>query len=99
MAICELCEGEMLEVDGCMSTVFKRNGATCPRIKYGDEPDDWGANCDYRCHDCNAAAGNYHHVNCDVERCPKCDDQLIRCDCFDDAEEVVIGQPGNGMLQ
>lgn len=41
-----------------------------------------------RCHDCGILnkPGNVHHVNCDMERCPKCGDQLISCDCDLDDE-------------
>jgi len=37
-----------------------------------------------RCHDCNIKHGGFHHLNCDVERCPKCGGQLISCGCFDE---------------
>ena len=33
------------------------------------------------CHDCGIKWGLVHHVGCDVERCPKCEGQMIRCDC------------------
>jgi len=38
-----------------------------------------------RCHDCGIVnkKGNYHHLGCDMERCPKCKGQLISCGCFD----------------
>lgn len=34
-----------------------------------------------RCHDCNIVneKGNFHHKNCDVEKCPKCGEQLLGC--------------------
>jgi len=34
-----------------------------------------------RCHDCGIEHGGYHHTGCDVERCPKCNGQLITCGC------------------
>ena len=36
-----------------------------------------------RCHDCGILnkPGNIHHISCDIERCPKCNGQLILCDC------------------
>ncbi len=36
-----------------------------------------------RCHDCGIMnkEGNIHHAGCDMERCPRCDGQLIGCGC------------------
>jgi hypothetical protein len=83
MAICEFCEGEMLEVDDCA-----RNRV----VIYPDSlelaastfhfPEESG-----RCHDCNVAHGNYHHPGCDVERCPRCEGQLISCGCLSEGED------------
>jgi hypothetical protein len=33
------------------------------------------------CNDCGAEKGNFHHYTCDQEICPKCQGQLISCDC------------------
>jgi hypothetical protein len=40
-----------------------------------------------RCHDCNIKHGGKHHPGCDVERCPKCEGQLISCGCLSDEED------------
>jgi len=35
-----------------------------------------------RCHDCNIAAGGFHHDGCDMEICPRCGGQFFGCSCF-----------------
>lgn len=70
-------------------TSYELGGKCYPRIRYGDEPDDWGA--DVRpCHDCGVIKGQFHVEGCDVERCPKCGGQSLYCDCWDD--EAVRGR-------
>lgn len=49
-----------------------------PRIRYGDEKEDWEAD-KYPCHDCLAIKGEVHDLGCDVEECPVCHHQLIAC--------------------
>src|SRR5881398_2351804 len=83
MAICDYCLGEMNEVDGCKAIVIKvRGGKELQPIRYGSETPKYyeGPNPQH-CHDCNAKIGNYHHVGCDWEECPNCEEQLLSCDC------------------
>ena len=34
------------------------------------------------CHDCGADAGRPHHGGCELERCPRCHEQAICCECL-----------------
>lgn len=83
-AKCEYCGKVMLESDGCDDGILTLNdGKDYKRIAVGDEFDYFYeiADEDFRCHDCNAAYGEYHHSGCDCEVCPKCHEQFIGCDC------------------
>lgn len=57
-------------------------GEEHPRVRYGEEADDWGAERQ-PCHDCRVLKGQFHVLGCDVERCPVCGGQLIFCECDD----------------
>jgi hypothetical protein len=61
-------------------TTVRPNGIEMPRVRYGDEADDWGADHG-PCHDCAAIKGEFHGPGCDVERCPSCGGQIYGCDC------------------
>ena len=65
--------------------MFRLNGRTVPRVRYGDEEGDWGAD-QHACHDCRVIKGEFHVVGCDGEECPECGGQLISCYCpFDES--------------
>jgi hypothetical protein len=74
--------------DAQLETTCRPNGVETPRVRYGDEADDWGAN-ERPCHDCAAIKGEFHVPGCDVERCPACGGQLwLGCECaWPDADE------------
>lgn len=81
-SICQICHEQMTPEYGCSIDIIFCNGRSFDRIKVGDEL-DFNPDMDDRdvCHDCNAGLGQYHHWNCDAERCPFCHGQLIGCDC------------------
>ena len=70
-------------------------GRRLPRVRYGEEADDWSAG-NRPCHDCAAVAGEFHVVGCDVERCPACGGQALSCDCTDSAPDAEPGAAADG---
>ncbi len=67
-------------------TTYLIGGEEHPRVRYGDEADDWNAD-EEPCHDCLAVKGQYHVPGCDVEECPVCGGQAITCGCGEEEEE------------
>ena len=59
---------------------YRIEGADLPRIAYGKEKADRGAD-KQACHDCAVSKGQLHVPVCDVERCPRCGEQAISCAC------------------
>jgi hypothetical protein len=68
-------------------TCLTIDGQQYQRIRYGDpkEYDDHDiATPPYftrPCHDCFVVQGQIHLLDCDMERCPKCGNQLLTCGC------------------
>lgn len=74
--VCGFCDNEMKAastVSCVLQPVVFCDGKKLPTVRYDDD--------DRRCPDCNIASGGYHHPGCDMERCPRCGEQLISCDC------------------
>jgi len=72
----------------CQKIMKNKNVYSCVRQYIMIDGKEYHRNCDrlgqdIRCHDCNIENffGNFHHIGCDMERCPKCKGQLISCNC------------------
>ena len=84
MAICADCNREMSLAASCTSGAvmlagerFERNRHRAPR----GAPD-----ATLRCGDCGVRPGGFHHLGCDLERCPRCLGQLFCCECWGSEE-------------
>lgn len=77
MAVCSDCKQEMQEADSCNLKEIEISGKTYSRNTIYFDVNN-------RCHDCGIInkESNIHHLGCDIERCPKCDGQLIGCGCY-----------------
>lgn len=75
-ATCEYCNTTMRQGGGCVEHGYAatEGGAPTPALPYDGE---WTGRI---CADCGAAEGSYHHIGCDVERCPVCGLQAIGCE-------------------
>jgi hypothetical protein len=84
--VCEWCGKRMNRGAGCTVKTFNdfTDGIERGRIPYGSE--GWfTGDVQRHCHDCKVTVGQYHHPGCDVERCPRCGEQAISCDCTESA--------------
>ena len=84
VAVCKACGNDMNASSGCSVGKIVVKGTRYDRIKVCAPGDLYGAKPKgFRCHDCNAAVGQFHHWGCDAERCPTCGFQLLSCGCED----------------
>lgn len=87
MAICKHCGMEMTERVSCVEQpVEYPDGLKLPQIKY-QRPTRGN------CHDCGTPNGGFHHPGCDMERCPRCREQLISCGCLDPENKDQLRPP------
>ena len=90
-AACEYCNQEMSPGKGCRTAFIYNGNNIFERILAGSERDLWPKMGDNDiCHDCNAKRGQYHHLGCDMERCPMCKRQLLSCGCFADEYKHIL---------
>jgi hypothetical protein len=87
MAVCSVCEQDMLEHGSCVPAV-EIDDRLYVRIPYGKEADWMEVEEGDLWHDCGVPAGGFHHAGCDVERCPMCGGQLLSCVLCDEHEIV-----------
>ena len=77
---CDYCKKEMNTASTCSwnKTVEYPDGKKLNSSLYKDS---------VKCHDCGIKNGGKHHPGCDMERCPKCEGQLISCGCLDEEDK------------
>lgn len=76
--VCKYC-GYIMQIGESCNPTLLHKGLLYKRIP-------WDQN--FECHDCNVTYGQYHHLGCDLERCPLCKKQLIGCGCFEYKKEA-----------
>lgn len=95
-AVCRWCEREMRTTSSCTVTVLHCGGTPTAMIPWGRERRRPASS---RCHDCGVLPGGFHHLGCDIQRCPMCDERMISCGCrFDEDEEDDLSIDSNGCL-
>jgi hypothetical protein len=81
MAVCSYCEQEMNGADGCKCMPVKTIDGYLEQVPFGAEKHRT-MKPNQRCGDCDALPGHFHHPECDIEECPRCEGQLLSCGCL-----------------
>ena len=81
MAVCSWCDREMRVAMSCSVGALHLDGKRVDMIPWGRS----GRHEREKCHDCGVAPGGFHHLGCDMQRCPLCRRQMMSCGCrFDE---------------
>jgi hypothetical protein len=67
MAVCTICDQEMLALVACTQTMYEIGGRRVRRLRF---PEGDGLTWPEHCGDCGTPMGGLHHPGCDLERCP-----------------------------
>ena len=81
MAVCSWCDREMRVAMSCSVGAMHLDGKRVDKVPWGRD----GRHERGKCHDCGVVSGGFHHLGCDMQRCPLCRRQMMSCGCrFDE---------------
>lgn len=84
MALCSYCMQDMTTAPSCCFEALHRNGV---HIALAPHRPSNGRSRGKACDDCGVSPCGWHHLGCDLQRCPMCRGQLLSCGCdFDEFE-------------